>query len=154
VSREDDERRAARREQHLRRLGARHPRCADCGESDPTALVCRGGELRCYECLARRTGRTTSEAHHVFGRHNDPGTAAVPGNMHRRLSDEQRDWPPETLRNPDSAPLREIAAALRSMLDLARVVGERAAWMPEFLEQLDDVLRAAADDDADPGNGP
>jgi hypothetical protein len=142
VAREDDERRAARRERHLRRLDARHPRCADCGETDPAALIRAGEAVRCYECACRAAGRPTSEAHHLFGRANDSGTAMVPANLHRRLSDEQRDWPQDTLRNPRRTPLREIAAALRAQMDQARVFVERAEWMPRFLEQLDDLLDA------------
>jgi hypothetical protein len=152
VAREDDERRAARRERHLRRLRTRHPRCADCGETEPAALIRTGDTVRCYECLCRAAGRPTREAHHPFGRANDPGTAMVPGNLHRRLSDEQRDWPQDTPRNPRRAPLREIAAALRAQLDQARVLVDRAEWMPGFLEQLDDLF--SVDDDEHLNGGP
>ena len=137
MAREDDGLRAVRRERHLRRLGTRHPRCAGCGETAPAALTQHGGEIWCYECIASVAGRPSVEQHHLAGRHNDPTTVPLPGNPHRLLSDEQRMWPAETLRNPTGSPLRTAAAWVRGWLDLLRVICQCAAWIPPFLERLD-----------------
>jgi len=143
MSRSDDARRKARREQHLQRLASgRDPQCARCRESEPAALVVDGGEVLCYECQAEQNGRSVIERHHIAGRHNDPATVALPGNAHRLLSDEQRAWPVETLRNPTASPLRQIAAWIRGWLDLLRVVAVRLTPFPVFLERLDDDLTA------------
>jgi hypothetical protein len=67
----------------------------------------------------------------------------MPGNDHRRLSDAQRDWPEETLTNPDGSPLLKLAAMLRGWIDYLRLLLERGvARIPPALEQLDQLLRA------------
>ena len=143
VGREDDERREIRRERHRRRLGARQPRCARCGEQEPAALVRRGHEIGCYACLASSTGRRVVEAHHFAGRRNDPLTVPLPANWHRIVSDDQYRWDPETLRNPAGSPLRAGAAAVRGRLAVERVMVERIdSWLPDYLEQLDTRLTA------------
>jgi len=137
-----DEEYEIRREQHLRRLKTRQPRCSRCSEGAPAALSRRGDVLLCYECLAVATGRAVLEGHHLFGRRNDPAMTRQPGNRHRELTDSQRDWPQETLRNPYGSPLRRVAAAERSVQDFNRVASDRAAGFPLFLEALDFALTA------------
>src|SRR5215203_3995097 len=95
MGRGDDERREIRREQHLRRLGTRHPRCARCGETVPAALEPDGpdGQI-CYECARAREGRPSVERAHLGGQRNDSAAIIpMPGNPHRLVSDEMRDWP-------------------------------------------------------------
>jgi hypothetical protein len=134
---------AARREQALRRLGTRTPRCQVCGEADPIVLTGTTPDILCATCRQQVQGRSGIEQHHVAGRHNDPLTVPVDANDHRRLSDAQRDWPPPTLRNPEQSPLRRAAAALRGFLDWVRLMVDRLlGWIPAFLEGLDDVLQA------------
>ena len=129
-----------RTEERLRRLGTRTPRCSrtGCIEINPIALVGTDPGIWCYEHQAEEAGRLWVEAHHLAGRNNDPVTAAVPGNDHRVLSDLQRDWPPDTLRNAEASPLIRAAAAIRGWLDVLWVILTRAvAWIPEALEWLD-----------------
>ena len=123
-----------RRNRKRRRLGMRSPKCGQCGETDPLALVTR---TTCYECTAKANGQVPIENHHLAGRQNDPFTLSVPGNDHQILSDSQRDWPYETLRNPTGDPLVKIAATLRGWLDLLTVAIKRIlGWIPEFLERV------------------
>jgi hypothetical protein len=130
-----------RRENHLRRLGTREPRCANCGENDPATLTGCAPDIICYECQAKASERSPIEQHHPAGRNNDPVTFPVPGNDHRILSDLQKDWPQETLRNPTDSPLRKAAATMRGFLDLLKLLIERVfGWIPDFLESLDNKL--------------
>jgi hypothetical protein len=130
-----------RQENHLRRLGTREPRCANCGENDPATLTGRTPDIICYECQAKASERSPIEWHHPAGRNNDPLTFPVPGNDHRILSDLQKDWPQETLRNPTGSPLRKAAATIRGFLDMLRLFIERLfGWIPDFLETLDGKL--------------
>lgn len=130
-----------RRENQLRRLGTRTPECVKCGESNPSALTGVSPEIICYESQAKASNRTPIERHHPAGRNNDPFTIPMPGNEHRILSDMQKDWPPETLRNPNASPLRKAAAMIRGFLDLLRLLIERIfGWIPDFLETLDEKL--------------
>jgi hypothetical protein len=50
----------------------------------------------------------------LAGHEDDPGPSALGlrllGSVHRLVSDEQRAWPVETLRNPAASPLRQTAA--------------------------------------------
>jgi hypothetical protein len=140
MAREDDDQRAARRERHLRRLGSRHPRCQRCGETEPAALAATDGEVVCYECTAAASGRPVVEQHHIAGRHNDPTTAPLPGNAHRLVSDEQRAWPEETLRNPDGSPLLTEAAWDRGSLDVLRLICDHVSPRAVILEDLDRKL--------------
>ena len=47
-----------RREQRLRQLGTRSPRCRGCPETDPFALSGVHPDIVCYECLAIEHGDT------------------------------------------------------------------------------------------------
>jgi hypothetical protein len=134
----DDEDRL--REAALERLGTRTPRCRFCGEQDPFTLSGRDPDVICYECLARRSGKSPTEEHHPFGRRNDPLTVRVPGNPHRTLSALQRSWPVRTLRNPEGSPLLRAAATVRGWLNVLHVIVERVGWVPAYLERLDQQL--------------
>lgn len=138
----DDERREMRREQHLRRLGTRHPRCSRCGETVPAALEPDGanGQI-CYACARDREGRPSVEYDHLAGQHNDPAAIVpMPGNPHRLVSDEMRDWPELTARNPHGSPLRWGAGMDRGWLDRQRAMLEYMGRVPPMLEELDERL--------------
>jgi hypothetical protein len=133
--------RDVRRENHLRRMGTREPKCANCGENDPATLTGRAPDIICYECQAKASNRSPIERHHPAGQNNDPFTVPIPGNDHRILSDLQKDWPQDTLRNPTGSPLRKAAATMRGFLDLLMLLIERIfGWIPDFLESLDAKL--------------
>lgn len=142
---EFEDRRQRRPEERFRQLGTRNPHCKvhGCQETDPYALSGTHPNLICDEHRAEAAGRSWIDKHHVPGRANDPAdTVPVPANDHAGLSELQRFWPRETLRNPDGSPLLRAAAALRGWLDLLRMTIERTlGWIPEFLEQLDGWLR-------------
>lgn len=127
----------ARMARRSRRVGT-DAKCAECGEGDPRALVRRPVRVLCYECLAAERGRSRTEKHHFPSRYNSLFIVMVPGNDHRILNDDQRDWPTNTFRNPHGSPLLKASAAMRGWLDILRVVMERGVgWIPTFLEDLD-----------------
>jgi len=119
---------AGREAKRTRTLGE-DPRCPTCGETTQAALVKTKIGIRCYECLCHEQGKRTVENHHPFGRANDPSTVAIPGNIHRPLSDAQRDWPAEARQNPERDPLRWIAAGLYGLHD-------HLAWWLDWLTRL------------------
>ena len=61
-----------RRQNRLERLGSNTPRCGTCGEDDDRCL----------------------EAHHIAGRKHDDTTVCICRNCHRKVSDDQRGYPP------------------------------------------------------------
>jgi len=133
-----------RTEDAYERLGTRQPRCRQCTETNPNALMKLDDLVACHECQARKHGRSQTEAHHVAGRHNLQVAVDLPANDHRVLSDLQRDWPIDTLRNPTGSPLLKAAAALRGWLDAVNLMMDRAVgWIPRFLEWLDGQLQDA-----------
>jgi hypothetical protein len=132
-----------RREQRLRALGTRSPRCsvAGCAETDPFALTGVAPTILCREHLADALGHDWTEEHHPPGQHNDPSTVPVPANDHGMLSELQALWPRDTLRNPDASPLVRAAAWLRAWLDMLRLIIDRAVGrIPAALEDLDTLL--------------
>lgn len=126
-------------EEQYRRLGIRTPVCAwpGCGERNPFTLIGRHPDISCYEHYSLRTGRRPYESHHVAGKANSDATADVPGNDHRILSELQRFWPEDTLRNAEHSPLLKAAAAIRGWCDVLLVIIDRGVgWIPGFLEWL------------------
>jgi len=138
--RDYDEARA--REGAYERLATRDPKCTKCDERDPAALTGSYPNIVCYEHLAQSQGRSWTEGDHTAGRHNDPTPIVeMPGNDHRIKSDRMRAWPEKTLRNPDRSPLLRAAATLRGWIEALRLILERGvAWIPSFLERLDEWL--------------
>jgi hypothetical protein len=125
------------------RLGTRTPQCQgqDCVETDPFALTGTFPDILCAACLAQRTGKLDTERHHAAGQHNLSVTVPIPINEHRILSDRQRDWPEETLKNPKANPLLKAAGALRGWIDILKLVIERCiGWIPAMLESLNTHL--------------
>jgi hypothetical protein len=132
--------RAARAAKRKRELGDAD-RCARCGCADPVALVKGTQPAVCYECLAAAEGRATVEADHILGRANDPATVRVPGNLHRRLSEDRRDRPEELTHNPDRDPLVWVAQGCQGMAEhLAWWVGALAG-LAGWLVALSAALR-------------
>jgi len=133
-----------RTEDAYERLGTRQPECGECLETSPHALMKIDDLMLCYECRAKQMGSSQIEAHHVAGQHNLHTTVDLPTNDHRVLSDLQREWPIDTLRNPAGSPLLRAAAALRGWLDAVSLMMDRAVgWIPRFLEWLDGQLQSA-----------
>lgn len=83
------------------------------------------------------------DRHHVDGRANSPITVPVTVNDHRaELTVAQRDWPQETLENPNRSPLLAAAASIRGLVDyVTYLIRHTILWIPEMLEALDRLLR-------------
>jgi hypothetical protein len=57
------------------------------------------------------------------------------------LSEDQRDWPPETLQNPDGSPLLRAAACIRGFTDILLYLAEQLLlWVADLLETLNSHL--------------
>ena len=106
--------REIRRQRALDRLGSSTPRCMHCGEDNP-------------HCL---------EGHHVAGRANDDEIVIVCRNCHRKLSDDQRDHPPNRGMPPN--PLDQTGRFLLGLADLFKMLVGR---LEEFGRDL--IARAA-----------
>lgn len=129
-------------ESHYRRLGTRNPSCSICEEKEPIALTGFHPNIICYQCQAIKDGKSGMEDHHFAGKNNDPMTVPIFANDHRILSENQQDWPKETLRNPSGSPLLRAAASLRGFLAMLWLLIERIlGWIPPFLEWLDQLLK-------------
>jgi hypothetical protein len=113
------------------------PGACPCGETDPVALRELDGAAICAHCLAVAQGRSPIERHHVLGRANGPTTVAIDVNEHDRLSDRQRDWPTDTLRNLRRSAHRRRAAMLRAAIDTHRILEPLLLDEAERLEALD-----------------
>lgn len=123
-----------------RRVGEK-AQCA-CGESRPEALVSESNPANCAACDRKKRGKATLDQHHVAGKSNSPATIPIPVNDHRaRLSTDQRDWPRQTLENPNGSPLLAAAASLRGYSDTSAYLVETFVLNnPEMLEALDVFL--------------
>jgi len=142
-ARDDSDALEDRRDERLRALGTRSPRCsvAGCPETDPFALTGAHPKILCREHAADALDKSWTEEHHPDGQHNNPFTVRVPANDHGALSEDQALWPRETLRNPEGSPLLRAAAALRGWLTILRVLIDRTVgWIPAALETLDQLL--------------
>lgn len=133
--------RSLRHELKRRRLG-RDDVCPRCGEPDIRALQKSGESTICAECRLKEQGLPPYERHHPAGRSNDPFVVPNPANIHASLSDDQVDWPEETLRNPDGDIFHALAAWMRGIHDtlvhIALKLGEWAVtleYMARFLEE-------------------
>jgi hypothetical protein len=96
----------------------------------------------CTECRKERDGITRMEYHHIAGKANSDITIAVLANDHRAcLSEDQRDWPRQTLENREGSPLLRAAACIRGFLDTFVYLAEEfLLWVAEMLEMLHDYL--------------
>jgi len=94
----------------------------------------------CIQCVLRRDGSSPIQRHHPAGASNDPATLPTPGNGHAFVTDAQRDWPLDTLRNPRESPLRWAAAWFRGCLELLAMLLALAGAVPPVIEKLDELL--------------
>jgi nicotinamidase-related amidase len=116
--------------------------CTQCGQSDPNALVKRSRPKLCYECYQEKRGKKRTEPHHIGGKNNSRMTVRIRSNDHRRLSDEQNEWPPRTLQNSDGSPLLALAGALRGTAAFIEdIITRMLRTCAEFAERLDAWLR-------------
>lgn len=120
--------RTTRHAKRRRILGA-EARCATCGWDDLTALVQTGDDIRCYECSCTERGKSAIEAHHHLGQAVDAATVPIIGNIHRDLSDRQRDWLKTVRTNPQRDPLFWLAAAVFGLRD-------HLAWWLDWIERI------------------
>jgi hypothetical protein len=130
----------ARKATAERRVG-KGAKCA-CGESQPEALITGSNPIICAACDREKSGNTPFDDHHPAGRSNCAATLPIWVNDHRAwLSEAQRDWPGDTLENPDGSPLLAIAACSRGYLDTDDYLKRRLLLQnPEVLEKLDAFL--------------
>jgi hypothetical protein len=112
-----------RRQSALERLGVNNPKCIYCDECDPRCL----------------------ELHHIAGKKNDPTTIIVCRNCHRKLSDLQKDHPPQTER-PRNA-MEEIGRFLLGLADIFELLIKK---MREFGRELIDGAKATTNAHAVP----
>jgi hypothetical protein len=112
--------------------------CTSCGEGRALALERKSHPRLCTECRKESEGKTALEDHHMAGRANSDATIPVPANDHRAvLSEDQKDWPSETLGNPDGSPLLIAAACIRGFIDtILYLVEELLLWIADLLETL------------------
>jgi hypothetical protein len=140
ITQRDPEAACIRKATAKRREGA-NAQCA-CGEKRPEALLPKGKQKICYECMRRKEGKTAMDSHHVFAKANSPITIPTPANDHRaELSAAQYDWPKKTLENSDGSPLLAAAGVVRGFIDYIRYLIEKGlAWVAQMLEAADAFL--------------
>lgn len=115
--------------------------CACCAESRVFALDRNTNPRLCFKCKRAHEGKNTMDNHHVPGKANSDMTVRMPVNEHAELSEAQRDWPEDTLRNPEGCPLRAGAAGIRGTADLiVQSIKAFLLWIAEMLELLSDYL--------------
>jgi hypothetical protein len=123
-----------------RRLGSQNV-CIACGETYPFALESKTNPRLCTECRKEREGITRMEYQHIAGEANSDIIISIPANDHARLTEDQRDWPRQTLENPDGSPLLRAAGCIRGFADnIVYLVVEFLLWVAEMLEMLHDYL--------------
>lgn len=112
--------------------------CVSCDETRPLALERKTDPRLCTECRKTEEGKSPMEQHHIAGKANSEITISIRANDHRaQLSENQRDWPQETLRNPDGSPLLVAAACVRGFIDTLQYLAEQfLLWAAELLERL------------------
>lgn len=104
--------REVRRQRAVQRLGCDHPRCVRCGEADPFCL----------------------ELHHVAGQAYNDTMAITCRNCHRKLSDMQRDHPPQIAGQPT---IQERAGhLLLGVADLFAILIDVLIWFGNALIEL------------------
>lgn len=128
--------RTTRHAKRRRTLGS-DPRCETCGWDDLTALVTTHDEIMCYECACTERGFPALEAHHHLGQAVDAATVPIAGNIHRDLSDRQRDWPTVVRSNPQRDPLLWLAATIFGLRD-------HLAWWIDWIDRIGTWLLSLA----------
>jgi hypothetical protein len=135
---------AQHREAMAERCLGENRECVDCGETRVFALERKSDPRLCTESRKRMEGKTTMEKHHIFSRANSEITISISANDHRAdLSESQKEWPEQTLRNPDGSPLLRAAAFVRGFVDTLLYLAEKfLLWAAEMLERLNAHLIA------------
>jgi hypothetical protein len=91
----------------------------------------------CYECQAKAAGRSTVEAHHLFGEAVNPAaTAQLPGNIHREVSDMQYGWPDDVIKTAPRDPLAMAILVVLAAWDVARALAPHVRALLDFLQLL------------------
>lgn len=121
--------------------------CSECGAKTLAGAILKSGI--CYECDLKARGRSTIEVHHIFGR--DVGlTIAIPGNIHRAISQRQAARRPILKRTSDD-PIIQIARLLTIAAELFEVAADYLMlnnfpdWLANFCNVLAQLCRRAAD---------
>lgn len=129
----------ARTTRHTKRRRTLGPaaRCERCGWDGLSALTKSEDGIRCYECACTDHGKSAIEAHHHLGQAVDAATVPIAGNIHRDLSDRQRDWPTVVRSNPQRDPLLWLAAAVFGLRD-------HLAWWIDWIDRIGTWLVAVA----------
>lgn len=110
-----------RKQSALERLGTNDPKCIYCDESD-------------WRCL---------ELHHIAGKKNDRTTVIVCRNCHRKLSDLQKDHPPQNEVPKDA--LEAIGFFLLGLADLFALLIEKLRdFGNELIERAKSTTSAQA----------
>lgn len=126
------------RKARVRGVGAK---CKDCGTDDPLVLLNTRPKL-CEQCKRRRDGKSPTDGHHVGAKANSEFTFPTPVNSHRRLSEAQNRWDPETMRNSTGCPLHAAAGCNQGYIDTCKeMMDQMLGWTPEMLGVLSDFLR-------------
>ena len=111
--------------------------CATSGYSNSVGLEQSPEGPRCYECASAARGRSTVEAHHLLPRGVSPETVEVPGNLHRELSERQRDTPVELIDAARTNPLAMVTLILIGLRDYIAVI---VTWLTRGINFLLDLL--------------
>lgn len=130
---------AVRQAARKRRIPA-GARCT-CGVSDPVVLEPWGKTWRCYECANPERKRPPQEAHHVLGKDVDPTVAPLNGNLHRQLSEMQRDLPAEIRARAPHDPLAFAITVMCAIRDFAIAMAKHLAAVIAWLMRLWEALR-------------
>jgi hypothetical protein len=133
---------ACRRKSTRQRVVGLTAQCK-CGESRPEALIPDRDPVVCMDCDRRNHGISDRDDHHIAGAANDRTTISVPVNDHAaELTAPQRDWPKQTLQNPDRSPLLSAAGHIRGFVDtLVYLINKFLLWIAKLLEFLDTMLQ-------------
>lgn len=117
--------------------------CATCGYNNPIGLEQSPDGSRCYECASAVRGRSTVEAHHILPRGVSPETVDVPGNMHRELSEKQRDTPVALIDAARTNPLAMVTLILIGLRDYLAIV---LTWLTRGINFLRDLFAHLEDE--------
>lgn len=96
----------------------------------------------CARCMRVKEGRSPYDNHHVAGKANHPSTIPIDVNDHRAVfSEDQYEWPKETLENPHGSPLLSIAGCIRGFYKaVVYLLDKLLLWAAQLLERLDAFL--------------
>jgi len=118
-----------------RRRKMREAVCQTCGRPCRAPIEQPKEQDLCYECQATAAGRSTIEAHHLFGEAVYPDlTTPLPGNIHREVSEMQYDWPKSVTAAAPRDPIAMLMLLGFAALDLGR------AFAPHLRAALDFLL--------------